>query len=90
MNILDYMKLGLVCLDGGMGTMLQKSGLLPGEFPEKLNLTHPEKITDIHRQYFDAGSNIVNTNTFGANCLKFSDEELEEIIKAAVKNAEKA
>lgn len=90
MNILDYMKLGLVCLDGGMGTMLQKSGLLPGELPERWNITHPEKITDIHRQYFDAGSNIVNTNTFGANCLKFSDEELEEIIKSAVKNAEKA
>lgn len=90
MNVLDYMKLGLVCLDGGMGTMLQKSGLLPGEFPERWNITHPEKITDIHRQYFDAGSNIVNTNTFGANCLKFSDEELEKIIKAAVKNAEKA
>lgn len=90
MNILDYMKLDLVCLDGGMGTMLQKSGLLPGELPERWNITHPEKITDIHRQYFDAGSNIVNTNTFGANCLKFSDEELEEIIKSAVKNAEKA
>ena len=90
MNILDYMKNNLVCLDGGMGTMLQKSGLLPGELPERWNITHPDKITDIHRQYYDAGSNIVNTNTFGANCLKFSDEELENIIKAAVKNAEKA
>lgn len=90
MTVLEYMKNNLVRLDGGMGTMLQKSGLLPGELPERWNITHPEKITDIHRQYFDAGSNIVNTNTFGANCLKFGDEELEEIIKAAVKNAEAA
>lgn len=90
MTVLEYMKNNLVRLDGGMGTTLQKSGLLPGELPERWNITHPEKITDIHRQYFDAGSNIVNTNTFGANCLKFGDEELEEIIKAAVKNAEAA
>lgn len=90
MNILEYMKQDFVRLDGGMGTMLQKSGLMPGELPERWNITHPEKITDIHRQYYDAGANIVNANTFGANCLKFSDEELEEIIKAAVQNAEKA
>lgn len=90
MKLLDYIKNNLVYLDGGMGTMLQKSGLMPGELPERWNISHPEQITDIHRQYFDAGSNIVNTNTFGANCLKFSDDELEEIIKSAVRNAEEA
>lgn len=90
MKLLDYIKNNLVYLDGGMGTMLQKSGLMPGELPERWNISHPQQITDIHRQYFDAGSNIVNTNTFGASCLKFSDDELEEIIKAAVQNAEEA
>lgn len=90
MKVLDYVKNNLVYLDGGMGTMLQKSGLMPGELPERWNISHPEQITDIHRQYFDAGSNIVNTNTFGANCLKFSDSELEDVIRAAVENAEKA
>lgn len=90
MTVLDYMKNNFVFLDGGMGTLLQKQGLLPGELPERWNITHADKITDIHRQYFDAGSNIVNTNTFGANCLKFSEEELEEIIESAVKNAKKA
>ena len=90
MKLLDYIKDNLVYLDGGMGTLLQKSGLEPGELPERWNISHPQQIIDIHRQYFDAGSNIVNTNTFGANCLKFSDAELEDIIRAAVKNAKKA
>lgn len=73
-----------------MGTLLQKEGLLPGEMPERWNITHPEIITKIHRDYFDAGSNVVNTNTFGANLLKFSPAELEVIIKAAIDNAKKA
>lgn len=90
MKVLDYVKNNLVYLDGGMGTMLQKSGLMPGELPERWNISHPEQLADIHRQYFDAGSNIINTNTFGANCLKFSDSELEDVIRAAVENAEKA
>ena len=90
MFLLDYIKDNLVYLDGGMGTLLQKSGLNPGELPERWNISHPQQIIDIHSLYFDAGANIVNTNTFGANCLKFSDEELEDIIKAAVENAKKA
>lgn len=90
MTVLDYMKNNFVYLDGGLGTLLQKSGLMPGELPERWNITHSRQIIDIHRQYFDAGSNIVNTNTFGASCLKFSETELEDIIKAAVENAKKA
>lgn len=90
MNIKDYIKDNFLYLDGGMGTLLQKEGLIPGEMPERWNITHPEIITKIHRDYFDAGSNVVNTNTFGANLLKFSPEELEEIIKAAVENAKRA
>ncbi len=90
MKILDYLKNDLLVLDGGMGTLLQAKGLKPGELPETWNLTHPEVIRDIHKAYFDAGSNVVSTNTFGANLLKFSEEELEEIICAAVKNARNA
>ncbi len=90
MNIKDYIKDNFLYLDGGMGTLLQKEGLLPGEMPERWNITHPEIITKIHRDYFDAGSNVVNTNTFGANLLKFSPDELEEIIKTAIENAKKA
>ena len=86
MNILEYLKNGIIYLDGGMGTLLQAEGLPPGELPERWNLTHAEVVRKIHRAYFDAGSNVVNTNTFGANSLKFSDDELEEVISAAVEN----
>ena len=87
MNFTDFLKENIVRLDGGMGTLLQARGLLPGEHPERWNLTRPEIIQAIHRDYFDAGSNVVCTNTFGANCLKFSEDELEAIIRTAVDNA---
>ena len=90
MKILDYIKENPLYLDGGMGTLLQSRGLGVGELPERWNVTHPEVITEIHRAYYDAGSNVVSTNTFGANLLKFSHEELEEIIKAAIGNVRAA
>ena len=90
MNIKECLKKGYVILDGGMGTLLQREGLAPGELPERWNLTHPDVIKRIHRDYFDSGSNIVNANTFGANSLKFSPSELEGIISSAIKNAKEA
>lgn len=90
MTFKEYLQNNIVYLDGGMGTLLQDRGLKPGELPERWNITHPEIITEIHKNYYDAGSNVVCTNTFGANSLKFSDDELEEIIKAAISNARSA
>lgn len=90
MNIRDFIKNNIVYLDGGMGTLLQKNGLQPGELPERWNISHPEVIKEIHKSYYDSGSNIVNTNTFGANSLKFGTDELSEIIYHAVKNADEA
>ena len=87
MRILDYMKENIVVLDGAMGTLLQESGLKSGELPERWNISHPERIVDIHKAYLDAGSNIISTNTFGANSLKFYEAELREIISSAVNNA---
>ena len=87
MNILDYTKEHLLFLDGGMGTLLQSRGLQPGDLPEQWNLSHPEIITSIHKAYFDAGSHVVNTNTFGASTLKFSRDELDSIVKAALEKA---
>ena len=72
MEFRKFLKENIVILDGGMGTLLQKSGLKPGELPELWNIDHPDIITEIHKAYFDAGSNVVNTNTFGANPLKFA------------------
>lgn len=90
MDFREFLKDNIVYLDGGMGTLLQAKGLRPGEYPERWNISHPDIITDIHKAYFDAGSNVVCTNTFGANSLKFSDDELDEIIKCAISNARKA
>ena len=90
MNFREFLKENIVCFDGSMGTMLQKMGLGAGELPEMWNITHPQIIIDIHKSYFEAGSNVVTTNTFGANCLKFTDDELEEIVKAAIHNAKVA
>ena len=90
MDFLSFLKENIVCLDGGMGTLLQSVGLKAGELPERWNISHPEVITKIHTDYYNAGSNVVCTNTFGANILKFDDDELHEIIAAAVNNARTA
>lgn len=90
MKLSAFLNNNVVLLDGGMGTLLQAAGLPAGEAPETWNLTHPEEIVKAHRAYFDAGSNVVNTNTFGANVLKFKEPQLEEIVKAAVNNARAA
>jgi 5-methyltetrahydrofolate--homocysteine methyltransferase len=84
MDIREFLKDNIAVLDGGMGTLLQKAGLRPGEEPELWNLTHADEIERIQREYFSAGSNVVNTNTFGANTLRFEKEKLEEIVKAAL------
>ncbi|MBQ7598462.1 MAG: homocysteine S-methyltransferase family protein [Clostridia bacterium] len=67
--------------DGGIGTLLQKAGLPSGEMPENWNLTHPDVLRDIHLAYMNAGANVITSNTFGANCLKF--DNLETMIPAA-------
>ena len=90
MNFREFLKQHIVILDGGMGTLLQAQGLQAGEYPETWNLTHPDVITSVHKAYYDAGSHVVSTNTFGANTLKFSDDELDEIVCAAVANANAA
>lgn len=86
--LLERLGKELLFLDGGMGTLLQERGLKAGELPETWNLLHTEDIVEIHRQYFEAGSDIVLTNTFGANALKFhnTEFELEDIVTAAIVN----
>ena len=78
-----------VFLDGGMGTMLH---LAPGELPERLNLTQPERVAAVHRAYREAGSQIVYANTFGANPLKLAGTGVDaaESIKAAIRIAKDA
>lgn len=88
-NIMDRIGREWLFFDGGTGSILQEKGLQPGELPETWNLLHPERILDLHRGYLEVGADIYNTNTFGANRLKFP-ENLDEIVTAAVKLAKEA
>jgi 5-methyltetrahydrofolate--homocysteine methyltransferase len=73
--------------DGAMGTEIQKIGLQQGTSPESVNIDHPDKLMEIHREYIKAGARIIGTNTFGANRMRLNDylkNRVEEInIKAA-------
>ena len=81
----ERMKQGRLYCDGGTGSLLQAKGLKGGELPERWNLSRPEDIIEVAEGYFRAGSDIVNTNTFGANRLHYEDpEELASIIRAGV------
>ena len=82
----------IIICDGAMGTMLQKYGLKTGELPEILNFTNPETIERIHREYLEAGSDFVSTNTFGASDLKLegSGYSAREAVSQAVGIARKA
>ncbi len=75
--------------DGAMGTAIQSRGLKLGEIPELFNMTHPEIIEQIHREYLEAGSNFITTNTFGANKYKFEGKgyTVQEVIRSAVERA---
>ena len=75
--------------DGGTGTILQEKGLKGGELPEKWNLSRPEDIINLHCGYLNAGCDIFNTNTFGANALKYP-EDLRQIVESAVALAKEA
>lgn len=91
MNFLSALKKGPLVLDGAMGTMLQKLGLKPGGCPDELCLRHPDLIKKVHALYKEAGSDVVTTNTFGANRKKLSEYNLQnrlrEINTTAVKIA---
>jgi methionine synthase / methylenetetrahydrofolate reductase(NADPH) len=92
MNILEMIRTGSAFLsDGAMGTMLQNQGSGEEKCLDELNLIQPARIGDIHRQYIDAGSQIIQTNTFGANRYKLErvglGDRLAEINQAGVEIA---
>ncbi|MFR8080152.1 MAG: homocysteine S-methyltransferase family protein [Christensenellales bacterium] len=92
MDVNALLQQGPIVLDGAMGTMLQNAGLPLGQLPETYNLLHPEIVTDIHRQYLQAGARVVLANTFGANAHKLAGSGVvpEEAIAAGVRCAKKA
>lgn len=77
-DILDLVGSRLVLYDGGMGTMLFAAGLLDGESPEPWNWEKPEVVNEVYRAYYEAGSDVVQTNTFGGTPIKLSERELQD------------
>ncbi|MGI6751637.1 MAG: homocysteine S-methyltransferase family protein [Anaerovoracaceae bacterium] len=91
MSLRELLGKGTILCDGAMGTMLQSLGMETGKLPEILNFTHPEMIESIHAGYLDAGSDIICTNTFGANSLKLPEGyTVDKVVKRAISLARKA
>ena len=95
MGFLERLAAGeTILVDGAMGTMLQAAGLEKGHAPEELNLTHPEKVLAVHRGYIAAGSEMILTNTFGANRFRLAkyglQDEVYELSRRAAELAREA
>lgn len=91
MKFIDFLRDNIVLLDGALGTQLQKRGLKAGGVPERLNTENPALVEEIHREYIASGSDVIYTNTFGANRKKLaSSEEVVKLVKAGVSIARKA
>ena len=91
-KILDALGKRILFFDGGMGSMLQQKGMVPGENTDIWNITRPRDIIDVQRQYVEAGCDILLASMFGANRLKLAGTgyTVKEIVAAAIGNARKA
>lgn len=91
-RLLNHLKNNVLVADGAMGTILYSEGL--DTCPEAYNLTHPNKVERIHRSYIEAGADVIQTNTYGANFEKLKvfglEHKVKEIHKAAVEIAKRA
>jgi methionine synthase I (cobalamin-dependent)/5,10-methylenetetrahydrofolate reductase len=93
MNFLERLSTGILLTDGAMGTMLHARGVGFDKCFDELNLTHPAAVADVHREYIEAGAQLVITNTFGANRFKLNKHGLHddviEINRAGVELAKR-
>lgn len=89
MNIQEELNNGFLIFDGGTGSVLQEMGLQAGQRPEEWNLLYPEKVVALHTSYLRAGANIIKSNTFGTNSLRFG-QDTEMMVTAAMQNARAA
>jgi len=80
MKFIDVLKSRPLVSDGAMGTMLQQNGLSAGHCPEEWNISHPDVISSIHKNYYEAGADIVETNTFGGNLYRLNHNGFENRI----------
>ena len=68
----------ILIADGAIGSILLSRGLPKAQCPESYNISHTDVLTDIAKEYFEAGAEIIQTNTFGASPLKLKDYSLDE------------
>jgi methionine synthase / methylenetetrahydrofolate reductase(NADPH) len=92
LDLLDFLQKKILIGDGAMGTILYANGV--DRCFEELNITHPEQVYNVHKAYIEAGANVIQTNTYGANYSKLARYGLEEKVKKinaeAVKIAKRA
>ena len=91
-HLLNQLKSNVLVADGAIGTIFYSEGL--DTCPEAYNLTHPDKVERIHRSYIEAGADVIQTNTYGANFEKLKsfglEHKVKEIHQAAVQIAKRA
>jgi len=94
MELLEELKIRVLCGDGAMGSLLIEAGIPLERCYEELCVTAPERIEEIHHLYISAGARVIETNTFGANAVRLAKFGLEgrvaEINRAAAQIANKA
>ena len=92
-NVVELAQRKTVVFDGAMGTMLLAAGLASGGIPEMWNIQRPEVVESVHRQYYEAGVDVVHTNTFGGTDIKLHQkglsDQMETINAEAVKLAKR-
>jgi len=83
----------IILFDGAMGTEIFKRGIEPGKIPDVLNIEKPDIISDIHKSYYDVGSDMCQTCTFGSSSLNLKkyklEDRIEEINQKALENIKK-
>ncbi len=93
-NILERMKESPLLFDGAMGTMIYERGVFLNTCFDELCLSNPKLVSQIHREYVEAGADVIETNTFGANRIMLRpyglSEKVEAINRQAVKLAREA
>ncbi len=93
-DFLARLKKGPVLCDGAMGTLLYAKGVFINRCYDELNLSQPDLIRDLHREYLQAGAEVIETNTFGANVFRLSrhsvGDKVREINLAGAKIAREA
>ncbi len=90
MDLLKKLNSGRLYFDGSYGSMFQRLGLPSGVLPETYNITHADAVIGLHKAYLAAGSDILKTNTFGANRFHYEKDELKAVIEKGIENAKTA